>query len=161
MNKKTRAAPTLTDEELQNLKEKTTDIPGLIQYAHERGGFSISIDDPDGIKNKAITAMEEQVEIQLEMLHQRMAVLAKQAQELKDRAHISLELFEVSPAFTPIAGQVYHLYARENGERVLSLIAPTEWNVLPFKEFLASVKYLSDKTWHLVSDSANKSKSDK
>lgn len=161
MNQKTRPQRPLSDEELEILKEKTTDIPGLIAYAHERGGFAITLTSPDEIKSNAVKSMHEQVETQLAMLHERMSVLAKQAQELKNRAIVSSELFEISPGFTPVAGKTYFLYLRATGEKVLSLIAPEEWKQMPFKEFLASVKYLSDKTWQLVSSESSKSESDK
>ncbi len=155
-NKKPTPSKELSDKDLEILKEKTTDIPGLIQYAHERGGFAITIKDSSTIKHEAISSMQEQVEIQLQMLHERMQVLAKQAQDLKNRALISQELANFSPSFTPVPGQIYYLYIRHNDERVLSLIAPWQWNEMPFKEFVASVRYLSDKTWQLYEDGANK-----
>lgn len=146
----------LSEKDLKILKEKTTDIPGLIQYAHERGGFAISVKDKDTIKIEAVSSMQEQVEIQLQMLHERMQVLAKQAQDLKNRAVISQELAGFTPSFTPVPGQIYHLYIRENDERVLSLIGPDQWSEMPYKEFVASVRYLSDKTWQLYEDDASK-----
>lgn len=155
-NKKPTPAKELSDKDLEILKEKTTDIPGLIQYAHERGGFAITIKESDAIKHEAINSMQEQVEIQLQMLHERMQVLAKQAQELKNRALISQELASFSPGFTPVPGQVYFLYIRHNDERVLSLIGPWQWKEMPFREFVASVRYLSDKTWQLCEDDASK-----
>ncbi len=156
MTKKPTPVRELSDKDLKILKEKTTDIPSLIQYAHERGGFAISIKEESTIKSEAIHSMQEQVEIQLQMLHERMQVLAKQAQDLKNRALVSQELASFSPSFTPVPGQIYYLYIRENDQRVLSLVGPEQWREMPFKEFVASVRYLSDKTWQLCEDDANK-----
>jgi hypothetical protein len=101
--------------------------------------------------------MEEQCEIQLDKIKQQIALLSKQAQEIKDRYEISKAVYAAKMSFEPVVGNVYYLYARKEGEFVLSMVAPDQWGKsVPFKHFVSAVKLLGDKTWQ-VQDEDQKS----
>ncbi len=53
--------------------------------------------------------------------------------------------------FSPSMGMIYHLYRRQGGEVILSLVSPEEWGQrFPFKHFIATVKLLADHTWEIL-----------
>jgi hypothetical protein len=47
--------------------------------------------------------------------------------------------------FTPVIGNIYHLYEKKDGNYFLSMIAPSEWNNQ--LNNIASVKMLADHPW--------------
>lgn len=137
--------------DLERLKEKTADLPGLIEYAHSVGGFSIVPTEQGVIKGKAMQAMKEQSQMQLDNILEQMKVLAKQAQEVKDRVDVSNQIYEADIKFEPVIGQTYHLYEKENGDKTLSLIGPHEWGRSGKNlRFISSVRLLADHTWKVV-----------
>lgn len=100
------------------------------------------------IKNKALLAMEEQTNMQLEQIRKQIELLAAQAQAIQNRKALSMMIYEAQMSFKPLIGHTYHLYEKEQDRFVLSLIGPQEWGAnLPFKNFIASVKLLADHTW--------------
>lgn len=139
--------------DLDELKKRTSDIPGLIEYAHSIGGFSVVPTKEGDIKSKAMSAMQEQTQMQLDMLLEQMKLLAKQAQELKDRASISECIYEAKLSFRPVIGEEYYLYSRSNGEKLLSLISPIEWGKSFESKYLAHVQLLADHTWKVLNKS--------
>lgn len=138
--------------DLEKLKEKTTDLPGLLEYAHSVGGFAIAPTDQGVIKGNARKAMQEQTQMQMDQIYEQMTLLAKQARELKKRADVSAMIYEAQMSFQPVIGKSYYLYEKEDGKKNLSLIAPEEWgDKKPFKEFIAKVSLLADHTWKVES----------
>lgn len=136
--------------DLEELKKRTTDIPGLIEYAHSVGGFSIVPTQQGAIKATAMRAMQEQTQMQLDMLLEQMKVLAKQAQTLKDRAEISHKIYEADLNFKPVIGETYFLYEKE-GKHIVSLVAPEEWgNSKSIGTFVAEALLLADHTWKII-----------
>jgi hypothetical protein len=146
--------PINVDEiDLERMKLKTTDMPGLIEYAHSIGGFSVVPTEQGAIKGKAMQAMGEQTQMQLDMIFEQMKVLAKQAKELKDRAEVSQEIYDADMSFQPVIGEHYFLYRKDESKSVLSLVSPDEWGKkMPFKEFVAEVKLLADHTWKVIKE---------
>lgn len=140
--------------DLDELKEKTTENPGLISFPHSVGGAVIKPEDKGKIKGRAMSAMKEQTERQLHQLYEQMQTLARQANEIKTRVEVSNRIYQAQMNFEPIIGKTYFLYAKENEEDVLSMIGPNEWGSrLPYAAFIASVQLLSDHTWEVL-DSA-------
>lgn len=136
--------------DLDELKKRTTDIPGLLEYAHSVGGFSVIPTEQGAIKATAMRAMQEQTQIQLDMLLEQMKVLAKQAQALKDRAEISKKIYEADLNFKPVIGETYFIYEKDN-KNVISLVAPEEWGrTAPIGHFIAEVLLLADHTWKII-----------
>jgi hypothetical protein len=134
--------------DLDVLKQKTTDIPGLLEYAHNIGGFSVVPTKEGQIKSTALKAMEQQTNKQMDQIYEQMKLLAKQVNEIKNRAEISHLIYEAKMSFKPIIGESYYLYEGKDGKHTLSLIAPEEWGEkIPFKKYLAKATLLADHTW--------------
>lgn len=126
----------------------------VLPYAASLGSVAIKPTKEGIIKHKALLAMEDQTNMQLNQIKEQIELLAKQAQEIRKRKELSMMIYESKINFKPQIGQVYHLYEKKDGTHLLSLVAPHEWgNAGPFKQFLASVKLLADHTWVEVHES--------
>lgn len=120
----------------------------VLPYASSVSGAVIKPTEEGMIKHKALTAMEEQTNMQLDQIRKQIELLAVQAHAIQKRKELSLMIYEATLKFKPNIGQVYHLYEKHNGEYMLSLVSPDEWGGAgPFKEFISSVKLLADHTW--------------
>lgn len=137
--------------DLDKMKEKTADLPALLEYAHSIGGFSIVPTEQGVIKASAMNAMKEQTQMQLDQIFEQMQLLAKQAKQLKSRAEISSKIYESDMGFDPVIGQKYYLYEKKDNNWVLSIIHPGEWRKLPYEKFIAEVQLLADHTWKVIS----------
>lgn len=132
-------------------KDKITENPHNLPYAHTVGGFVIKPIDKGRIKGNALAAMEEQTDIQLKQIKEQIDLLAQQAQALVDRKEISYQIYGAEMGFKPVVGKTYHLYERDNGNRVLSLVGPNNWGKeIPFETFIATVRMLGDHTWEIL-----------
>ena len=119
----------------------------VLPYASSVGSVAIRPTKEGVIKHKALTAMEEQTNMQLDQIRQQIELLARQAQEIRKRKELSMMIYEAKLNFKPQIGQVYHLYEKNDGTHILSLVAPSEWGSGPFKQFISSVQLLADHTW--------------
>lgn len=136
---------------LDLMKLKTTDMPSLLEYAHNVGGFSIVPTNQGQIKGHAREAMVEQTEEQLSLIYEQMKTLAKQVQDIKKRVYISDLIYNAEIPFTPVIGKVYFLYEISNGKRFLSLIFPKEWGLkMEGQVFLAEIRLNADHTWKIL-----------
>lgn len=151
MNKnKTGKVMVMSDEELERLRDKITTTPSTLEYAHHVGSALIKPEDKGKIRGQAVMAMHEQSQMQLEKIYDQVKLLVKQAEEVRHRVNISEQIYEAEMKFKPLVGHAYHLYKKENGQEVLSVISPKEWgSSMPFEEHIASVKLLSDHTWKI------------
>jgi len=124
----------------------------VLPYASSVGGAVIRPTKEGVIRHQALTAMEEQTNMQLDQIKQQIELLAKQAQEIVKRKELALMIYETKLNFRPVIGQVYHLYQNKDDSYLLSMISPQEWGGSgPFKQFIASAKLLADHTWMEVS----------
>ena len=139
----------LTEKESARMARMAADLPGLLEYAHSVGGFSVVPTKEGVIKSKALKAMHQQTQSQLDQLMEQMQLLARQAQDLKDRMDVSAQIYEAKIPFTPIVGNTYYLYANEDETTFLSLIGPNEWSG---RRFVAEVELLADHTWKVIAD---------
>lgn len=131
-------------------KEKVTDQPSTLPYAHTIGGFVIKPTEQGKIKGKAMAAMEQQTTKQLKQIYEQMQTLAEQAKELQRRTEVSRQIYEAEMGFDPVIGHTYYLYLRKNGIYVLSMIAPEEWGKsMPF-DYISKVSLLADHTWEIL-----------
>lgn len=124
--------------------------PHLLPYAHTRGGVEIRPEDTGKLKGRAVTAMYEQTDLQLDQIKAQIALLAEQARAIKTRMEVSEQIYLADMNFEPIIGKMYHLYQRAEGKSFLSLIGPTEWGPSFNGVFVASVKLLADHTWEVI-----------
>ncbi len=125
----------------------------VLPYASSLGSVAIRPTEQGLIRHKALQAMEEQTNMQLNQIREQIELLARQAQELRKRRDISLIIYESSINFQPVIGQTYFLYEKKDGSHVLSLISEREWGgSMPYKRKIASVKLLADHTWQEIQD---------
>jgi hypothetical protein len=154
-DKDKKAKPIDVDKiDLDLMKKHTTDMPGLLEYAHSVGGFSIVPTKEGAIKGRALKVMEEQTNMQMDQIFQQMKLLAEQAQKIKSRAEISVEIYDATLGFEPLVGNSYFLYEKSNGKKLVSMVSPQEWGeTIPFESFIAQVKLLADHTWDIIEES--------
>jgi hypothetical protein len=120
----------------------------VLPYAATVSGAVIRPTEEGMIKHKALTAMEEQTNMQLDQIRQQIELLALQAQEIQKRKELSLMIYEAKLTFKPNIGQVYYLYQKNDDSYLVSLVSPKEWGAAgPFKNFIAAVQLLADHTW--------------
>jgi len=124
----------------------------VLPYSSSLTGVAIRPTSEGVIKHKALSAMDEQTNMQLNQIREQIELLARQAQEINKRKELSLMIYDAKITFKPQIGQTYHLYQKRDNTHVLSLVAPQEWGGGngPFKEFVSSVQLLADHTWREV-----------
>lgn len=120
----------------------------VLPYSASVSGAVIRPTEEGVIRHKALTAMEEQTNMQLEQIRKQIELLALQAQEIHQRKELSMMIYQAKLSFKPNIGQTYYLYEKNDGSHLLSLVAPKEWGAGgPFRKFVAAVKLLADHTW--------------
>ncbi|MFY0605304.1 MAG: DUF2452 domain-containing protein [Cyclobacteriaceae bacterium] len=141
----------ITKFDFDKEREKIADFPGLIEFAHTVGSALIKPEDKGKIKGQALSAMHDQTDREYQRIMKDMRELLIQAQALKTRVNISERIYNAGISFKPVIHQIYHLYLREDGTDLLSMIAPNEWGkTMPNIEYQESVKLLADHTWEIV-----------
>ena len=131
-------------------KDKIAENPHMLPYAHTVGGAEIKPVDKGKVKGRAMSAMYEQTNMDLDQIRQQMELLARQAKAIHDRVQISELIYTAEINFEPFIGQTYFLYERHNGKFVLSLVGPKEWGDEPPFGYVATMVLLSDHTWDVV-----------
>lgn len=124
---------------------------GLSEIPMHVGSALIRPEDRGKIRAVALESAENQARQQMAMLRRQAEALMEEARRIEERLLLSVQIFQADVNFTPVVGQIYHLYQRETGSKFLSLIAPTKWgsraNTL---EHLGTFQYLADSTWEPV-----------
>jgi hypothetical protein len=98
----------------------------VLPYSASVAGALIRPTEEGMIKHKALTAMEEQTNMQLTQIRKQIELLALQAQEIQKRKDLSLVIYNAKLSFKPNIGQTYYLYEKTNGDHLLSLVSPSE-----------------------------------
>lgn len=121
----------------------------VLPYSASVSGAVIKHTEEGVIRHKALTAMEEQTNMQLVQIRKQIELLALQAQEIQKRKELSMLIYDSKLNFAPVIGQTYYVYEKADGSHLLSLVSPKEWGSGsgPFKRFVAAVKLLADHTW--------------
>lgn len=144
----------MNEEDLKNKYSdpgKAAKNPGLMPYAHNTGSAVIRPTKEGTIRSKALSAMEEQTDLQLEQIKKQIELLAEQAKEIQLRKEISYTIYNSKMSFQPVIGKEYYLYEKEDESYLLSMIGPDEWGRgTPYKRFVARVKLAADHTWIVV-----------
>lgn len=131
--------------------DKITENPHSLEYPHHAGSALVKPEDQGKIKGRALSAMEHQTDMQLGQIYEQMQLLAEQAKKLNDRKSISEFIYMAEMRFEPLINHVYHLYTKENGVYLLSLIAPNQWGRSKNNfTFIATVRLLADHTWDIL-----------
>lgn len=120
----------------------------VLPYSAAVSGAVVRPNEEGVIRHKALHAMEEQTNMQLDQIRKQVELLALQAQEIHQRKELSLKIFNAKLSFKPEVGQVYHLYEKQDHTNIISMISPKEWGAsMPFKKHVATVQLLADQTW--------------
>ena len=133
--------------------DKIADNPHSLPYAHTRGSVEVKPIDKGKAKGRAVKAMYEQTDMQLEQIRRQIELLARQARSIQDRVRVSEEIYLAEMNFEPLMGNIYHLYRRSDGNSLLSLVGPREWGSKPPYRFVATARLLSDHTWEVLEQS--------
>ncbi len=149
----------MSDEKFINPidKDKVSENPHALEYAHHVGSSVIKPEDKGKIKGRALSTMEYQTDQQLDQIYEQMQLLAEQAKKIAIRKNIAERIYEADFRFTPSINHVYYLYENELKIQVLSMIGPNEWGRVRSGKnyvYLATVKLLADHTWEII-DSDN------
>ncbi|TDQ19119.1 uncharacterized protein DUF2452 [Algoriphagus boseongensis] len=137
--------------DLELMKEKTTENPGTLPYAHHSGSAIIKPEDKGKITGRAVAAMHSQTDMQLSQIYEQMQLLAEQAKKIQSRVEVSERIYQASVAFEPLINHIYYLYQKQDGSDFLSMIAPEEWGrKKDWAFFVAEIKLLADHTWEIL-----------
>lgn len=137
--------------DLDRMKEKTTETPGILPYAHHSGSAIIKPEDKGKITGRAVAAMHSQTDMQMAQIYEQMRLLAEQAKKIQSRVEVSQRIYQASIAFEPLINHVYFLYQKTDGSDFMSMIAPEEWGrKKDWAIFVAEVKLLADHTWEIL-----------
>jgi len=152
-NKKDKHKQEKVENELINPidKDKVTETPHILPYAHTVSGVEIKPIDKGKVKGRALSAMSEQTQMQMNQIKEQIELLAQQAKDLQDRVSVSEQIYQAEAGFEPLIGHIYHLYEKNDQQWVLSMVAPGDWGrSIPFAKYIASVKMLADHTWEIL-----------
>jgi hypothetical protein len=131
-------------------KDKVAENPGTLPYPHHIGGIVIRPEDNGKIKSKALTAMREQTNIQMNQIQKQVELLMQQANALRERIDISEKIYQAELSFEPLIGHIYHLYLKDGIYKLL-MIGPDDWGKFPKTlEYVGTVKMLGDHTWEVM-----------
>jgi hypothetical protein len=123
----------------------------VLPYSASVSGAVIRPTEEGVIRHKALTAMEEQTNMQLAQIRKQIELLALQAQEIQKRKDLSMMIYSAKLNFQPVIGQVYYLYEKQDGSMMISMVSPKEWGGSgPFSKFIAKVQLLADHTWNEI-----------
>jgi len=132
-------------------KDKVAENPGLLPYAHTIGSIAVRPEDTGKLKSRALSAMHEQTNRQLQQIQKQVEVLAQQATALRKRVEVSEKIYMAELSFEPFVGNIYHLYKKEEVYRIM-MVGPDEWGRRKSDAlvFISTVKLLSDHTWEII-----------
>lgn len=108
----------------------------LLPYATTVGAPVIKTDNIVAWKTRGIHQVNKEFE-------DKFSQLKEQYQKLMEEYEWNDLVYNSKFSFEPVIGEIYHMYAYNDGTNFLSLIGPNEWN----KEHIASFKLNSDKKW--------------
>lgn len=146
------------DEEQKSTQEKQyyTGNQAFAPIPLHVGSAIIRPIDKGKLKTTALETVEKQANQQISMLKKQAELIMQQVKDIEIRVRIAEEIYSADISFEPVIGNNYHLYEKENGNRVLSMLSPEDWGKrMPFHQFIASVKLLGDRTWEVLRASEN------
>jgi hypothetical protein len=94
------------------------------------------------------------VNARLQVIREQVRALQEQAKVILEDASRAADLHRARCAFQKVAGRVYHLYRRPDGERYFSMLAPAEWGASPPHPYEGSYRLGPDMGWTAVDPEA-------
>ena len=116
--------------------DNVADNPGLLPYGSNVGAPVIKQEDVSLWKNEKVNKTKQ-------YFHTRYEEIKEEYRKLMEEFEWNKLVYESKFTFTPIKGQTYHLYQKEQGGLFLSLIEPELWNQI----FVGSFKLDSNDKW--------------
>jgi hypothetical protein len=107
-----------------------------LTYGTDLGAPAIKLEDVNGWK-------QIQAEKVNKIFAKKFDEIKNEFQELMNEINWNSFVYSSTYSFTPVIGETYHLYRKNNGTVFLSLISPNEWNV----EYIGSTRLESSNKW--------------
>lgn len=125
--------------------DNVADNPGLLPYGSNVSAPAIKQEDVSLWKNEKVNKTNQ-------YFHTRYEEIKEEYRKLIEEFEWNKLVYESNFKFTPIKGDTYHLYQKEQGGLFLSLIEPELWNQI----FVGSFKLDSNDKWIKVDDQRRK-----
>jgi len=125
----------LSDKEIENLKDKSTDNPGLLSYPHHVGSSPIKPESTSKFINRGVSKVNHEFK-------DRFARLKQEYEQLIEEYEWNKIIYESELKFEPIVGEIYHLHTKDS-KNFISIISPSEWN----QEYIGTFKLNADLKW--------------
>jgi len=125
----------LSDKDLQQLKDKSADNPGLLSYPHSIGSAPIKPENTSSFINRATNKVNKEFKDRFERLK-------TEYESLLEELEWNKIIYESELRFEPVVGEIYHLYQKD-GKNFISLIGPDEWK----HKYLGSFKFSHGLKW--------------
>jgi hypothetical protein len=129
----------------------------LFQGESHSAPYALSVSSPkiEPIDKRLLVAnahesMQHQAEQQITMLKKQAELLMKQAKAIEERLTLSHAIYKAEINFEPVIHGIYHVYQKDDGSQVLSMVAPYEWGKNAPYTFLNTVRLLADRTWEIL-----------
>lgn len=116
-------------------------------YPTSRLSAPIELVDLAKVVASADALVNVQATAKLRVIADQIRALQAEARKVLDEARRNQEIHRATCRFRRTPGQVYHLYARDDGELELSMLAPADWDGRPPHRFVGSFRLEADMTW--------------
>ena len=127
-------------------------------YATEAGSVKFELIPVEKQKDLMINHARMYAQQEYDRIMELVAVLEKQAQQIKRRLEITDNVHAAEYQFSPVMGNAYWLVWDKRKEKTLLVhTGPKEWSTgIPEDyEYMTQVKYMGDHTWLEVDDEGN------
>ncbi len=108
----------LSDKDLQQLRDKSTDKPGLLPYPHHIGSAPIKVENTTTFVNRGVNKVNHEFKDRFERLR-------KEYESLLEEYEWNKIIYESDLRFEPVVGEIYHLY-QNDVKKFISLILSSE-----------------------------------
>ena len=106
------------------------------------------IEEADRLVNATVSA-------KLQVIADQIRALQEEARAALAKARQDQELHHAHCTFQRRPGQIYHLYAKLDGRRYLSMLSPAEWHNAPPHRHLGSYRLENDLSWTQVGQASD------
>ena len=127
-------------------------------YATEAGSVKFDLIPVEKQKDLMINHARMYAQQEYDRIMELVAVLEKQAQQIKRRLEITDNVHSAEYQFSPVMGNAYWLVWEKRRQKTLLVhTGPKEWSTgIPEDyEYMTQVKYMGDHTWLEVDDEGN------
>ena len=127
-------------------------------YPTEAGSVKFDLIPVEKQKDLMINHARMYAQQEYDRIMELVAVLEKQAQQIKRRLEITDNVHAAEYQFSPVMGNAYWLVWDKRKEKTLLIHSgPTDWSSSAPEdyEYQAQVKYMGDHTWLEVDDEGN------